>query len=162
HLDKNRDKHALLVEMYEFGVGKLAEEIGVRPPPPGGAAPDRPHTLLHRVLAYAGTMHVDARLHKADEHKSILDWIRQFLDKLIGLVVHEIERDAELRHLIIVVETALSLVIGIVSDDLLKRGFLAIDDEDFIEWLARHGCRHAVSPLTIGMYDACFGYQDGE
>src|SRR5262245_19050731 len=125
HLDRNRDKHKLLVEMYEFGVGKLAEEIGVAPVLPEHAVPQRPHTLLHRVLAYTGTMHMDARLHKADDHKSILDWIRQFLDKLMALVLREIEADAELRHLIIIVETALSLVIGIVSDDLLKRGFLA-------------------------------------
>ena len=162
HLDRNRDKHQLLVEMYEFGVEKLAADIGVAPVLPEHAVPQRPHTLLHRVLAYAGTMHMDARLHKADEHKSILDWIRQFLDKLIALVVHEVERDAELRHLVIVVETGLSLVIGIMSDDLLRKGFLAIDDEDFVEWLARHGCRHALSPLTIGMYDACFAYQGGD
>ena len=161
-LDQNRDKHELLVELYEFGMAELRDTIGVAPKLPEHAVPQRPHTLLHRVLAYAGTMHLNAKLHKADEHKSIVDWIRLFLDKLLALVLHEVERDTELRHLIIIIETALSLVIGILSDDLLNKGFIAIDDEDFVDWLARHGCRHARSPLTIGMYDACFAYQGGD
>jgi uncharacterized protein with NAD-binding domain and iron-sulfur cluster len=161
-LDQNRDKHKQLVELYEFGIGELADAIGVAPKLPEHAVPQRPHTLLHRVLAYAGTMHLDAKLHRGDEHKSIADWIRQFLDKLLALVLLVVERDTELRHLIIIIETALCLVVGILSDDLLKKGFIAIDDEDFLDWLTRHGCRHARSPITIGMYDACFAYQGGD
>ncbi|MBV8865344.1 MAG: hypothetical protein JO210_08100, partial [Acidobacteriaceae bacterium] len=37
-----------------------------------------------------------------------------------------------------------------------------IDQYDFIEWLGLHGCRNAASPLTISMYDACFGYASGD
>lgn len=161
-LDQHREKHKLLVELYEFGIGELADAVGNMPELANHAVPQQPHTLLHRVLAYAGTMHVDVKLHKADDHKSIAGWLREFLDKLLGLVMHQLEKDAELRHLIIIVETALCMVIGILADDLVHKGYLSIDDEDFIEWLARHGCRHARSPLTIGMYDACFGYQDGD
>lgn len=161
-LDQYRDKHKLLVELYDLGMGELTGAIGNLAGLPKHAVPQRPHTLVHRVLAYAGTMHVDVKLHNSDDHKSIVGWIREFLDKLLALVMHEVEKDSELRHLIIIIETALSVVIGIINDDLMNKGFLAIDDEDFIEWLTRHGCRHAVSPLTIGMYDACFGYQEGD
>jgi uncharacterized protein with NAD-binding domain and iron-sulfur cluster len=161
-LDQNRDKHPVLVELYDFGLAGLRESLGDHPALPGHAVPPKPHTLVHRVLAYTGLMHVDVKAHKSDDHKSILGWIRAFLDKLLSLVVHAMEEDTDLRHLVIMVETALSVVIGIISDDLMNRGFLAIDDEDFIEWLARHGCRHARSPLTTGMYDACFAYQGGE
>jgi len=160
-LDQQQDKHKMLVELYRFGVAGLVAAVG-HLELPAHAEPPQPHTLLHRVLAYTGNMHVDVKRHKSDEHKSIVYWIRKFLDELLALVIDVIELDDELRHLIIIVETALSVVIGIISDDLMNRGFLAIDDEDFIEWLQRHGCRHALSPLTIGMHDACFAYQDGD
>ncbi len=161
-LDQQRDKHKLLVGLYDFGVAGLNDAIGNHPVLPDHAVPQGPHTLLHRVLAYAGNMHVDVKAHKADDHKSIAGWIREFLDKLLALVLDVAELDPELRHLIIIVETALSAVVGIINDDVLNKGFLAIDDEDFIDWLARHGCRYARSPLTTGMYDACFAYRDGE
>ena len=166
-LDQNQDKHKRLVTLYRFGVAGLVGAVGQAgagaPELPSHAVPPQPHTLLHRVLAYTGNMHVDVKRHKPEEHESIVKWIRWFLDELLGLVIDVLELDDELRHLIIIVETALSAVVGIIDDNLLERGFLAIDDEDFIEWLKRHGCRHhAVSPLTIGMYDACFAYQHGE
>ena len=161
-LDRHRDQHKLLVELYDIGVAKLEDAVGNMPELPDHAVPQQPHTILHRVVAYAGAMHVDVKQHKSDDYKSIADWIRAFLDKLTGLVLDVLENDTELRRMIIIVETALSTVIGILEDDLLHKGFLSIDDEDFIDWLKRHGCHNAVSPLTIGMYDACFGYQHGE
>ncbi len=164
-MDKHRDKHPLLVELYKAGMTGLTDAIGDPPQIPDhveNVQSPQGQSVLHRVLDYTGTMHVDVKLHNSDDHKSILDRIRWFLDKVFGLIESVLEQDTELRHLLIIIETALSAVVGILADDLIHRGFLAIDDEDFIDWLSRHGCRHAVSPLTIGMYDACFGYQYGE
>ncbi len=161
HIDEHKDKHPLLTELYEVSLGDLNKLIGL-PPLPAHAVPEQPHTLLHRVAAAVGDMHIDVKLHLDDDHTSIINSLKWFLDKLLGLVLSEMEKDAELRHLIIIIETALSAVVGMVADDVLNKGFLSLDDEDFIEWLERHGCRHARSPLTIGMYDACFGYQNGE
>ena len=161
-LDRHRDQHKLLVELYDVGVAHLTDAVGNMPELPDHPVPPHPDTILHRVVAYAGAMHIDVKQHKSDDYKSIADWIRAFLDKLIGLVLDVLETDTELRRMIIMVETALSAVIGILEDDLLHKGFQSIDDEDFIDWLKRHGCHNAVSPLTIGMYDACFGYQHGE
>ena len=33
---------------------------------------------------------------------------------------------------------------------------------DMIEWLKKHGCAARVSAITLGMYDACFGYENGD
>ena len=51
---------------------------------------------------------------------------------------------------------------GVAADDLLDpRGFAAIDDEDFRDWITRHGAEPEMldSPLVSGVYDLVFGYQ---
>ena len=62
----------------------------------------------------------------------------------------------------IIMDTGLAAVAGMIEDGVLENGFMAIEDEDMIEWLAKHGCSCAVSAITLGMYDACFGYQNGD
>ena len=53
---------------------------------------------------------------------------------------------------------------GIIIDMLPTRGYTAIDDLDFCEWLRRHGASPAAlgSPLIRGMYDLVFGYEGGD
>ena len=55
---------------------------------------------------------------------------------------------------------------GIVADNLLGRpeGFVAIDDQDYREWISRHGAspESLESPLVRGVYDFAFAYQDGD
>jgi uncharacterized protein with NAD-binding domain and iron-sulfur cluster len=53
---------------------------------------------------------------------------------------------------------------GIILDMLPTRGYTAIDDLDFCEWLRRHGASPAAlgSPLVRGMYDLVFGYEGGD
>ena len=53
---------------------------------------------------------------------------------------------------------------GIIVDMLPARGYTAIDDLDFCEWLRRHGASPAAlaSPLIGGMYDLVFGYEGGD
>ncbi len=55
---------------------------------------------------------------------------------------------------------------GIIADKLITdaRGFRAINDEDFGQWLLRHGGHRDVLefPLIRGLYDLVFGYQDAD
>jgi uncharacterized protein with NAD-binding domain and iron-sulfur cluster len=53
---------------------------------------------------------------------------------------------------------------GMAADDLVHRGFKVIDDEDFLDWLGRHGAQPASlrSPLLRAMYDLGFAYQRGD
>jgi uncharacterized protein with NAD-binding domain and iron-sulfur cluster len=66
-------------------------------------------------------------------------------------------------HLVSVVAATLR---GIVADGLLTdpRGFRAINDEDYGEWIARHGAApEAVdSTLVRGLYDLVFAHQDAD
>jgi uncharacterized protein with NAD-binding domain and iron-sulfur cluster len=55
---------------------------------------------------------------------------------------------------------------GLISDNLVTNplGFRAINDEDFSDWILRHGAHPDVLefPLVHGLYDMVFGYRDGE
>lgn len=59
-----------------------------------------------------------------------------------------------------------AVVRGIVADELLvdPLGFAAINDEDFGEWILRHGAHPAVLDFALvrGLYDLVFGYRDGD
>lgn len=55
---------------------------------------------------------------------------------------------------------------GIVTDNLVTRphGFRAVNDEEFGQWLLRHGGHPDVldSAMVRGLYDFVFGYADGD
>ena len=59
-----------------------------------------------------------------------------------------------------------AVVRGIVADNLVTdpRGFRAINDEEFGDWILRHGGHPDVleSALVRGLYDLVFGYKDGD
>ncbi len=64
----------------------------------------------------------------------------------------------------------LSLIVatirGIVVESLVTdpRGFRAINDEDYRDWVLRHGAHPDALdyPVLRGLYDMVFGYQDGD
>ena len=95
-------------------------------------------------------------------HLELAKWIKDFNDMLVKLLAPVLDWDDELRRFLIIMDTGLAAVAGIIEDGVLENGFMAIEDEDMIEWLTKHGCSSAVSPITLGMYDACFGYQNGD
>ncbi|CAN5303860.1 hypothetical protein BH09ACT8_BH09ACT8_24900 [soil metagenome] len=55
---------------------------------------------------------------------------------------------------------------GLIADGLITdpRGFRAINDEEYGDWVLRHGAHPEVLnfPLIRGMYDMVFGYVDGD
>ena len=59
-----------------------------------------------------------------------------------------------------------AIVRGILVDGLMTRpeGYTAVDDEDYREWLTRHGAGTETieSPLVRVVYDLVFGYEHGD
>ena len=53
---------------------------------------------------------------------------------------------------------------GIVRDDVLTKGFAAIDDREFLDWLRSHGASADAlkSPVLIGGYDLAFAFRGGD
>jgi uncharacterized protein with NAD-binding domain and iron-sulfur cluster len=65
------------------------------------------------------------------------------------------------RRLCVMLDVGITAIRGILDDDVLTRGYDFLDEEDFLTWLSRHGCRQPDNPLTRFFYDACFGYRKG-
>ena len=86
--------------------------------------------------------------------------LRTDLDRVVSNGNASLRRMAELADLVV------SCLVGVVADGLLTDpdGFGAIDDEDFRDWLRRHGARPQTrdSALVRGMYDLVFAYADGD
>ncbi|WP_082682812.1 FAD-dependent oxidoreductase [Mycobacterium sp. GA-1285] len=66
----------------------------------------------------------------------------------------------------LLVSLVVAVVRGLVVDNLVTdpRGFRAINDEDFGQWILRHGAHPDVLefPLIRGLYDLVFGYANGD
>ncbi|HWY25900.1 MAG TPA: NAD(P)-binding protein, partial [Nevskia sp.] len=69
-----------------------------------------------------------------------------------------------LRRYWLLADLALTVLIGMLDDDLYHRGLGAIDHLDLREWLRLHGAegKTADSVLLRALYDCCFAYRDGE
>ena len=96
-----------------------------------------------------------------------LDVVAEQLDRMrVDLEVVIGRGDPSLRRLGDLVDLVVTCCLGIVRDRLLvdPRGFGAIDDEDFRDWLRRNGARPGTldSALVRGMYDLVFAYVDGD
>ena len=161
-LDEKKDKHPILVDLYKDAAAHFSEAVGSVPALPAAAEPDGDHTLLHRIAAFTHLLPQDVAQHRRAMHLELAKWIKDFNDMVLKLLGPLLDQDDELRRFFIIMDTGLAAVAGIIEDGVLENGFMAIEDEDMIEWLAKHGCSSAVSPITLGMYDACFGYQNGD
>lgn len=70
------------------------------------------------------------------------------------------------QHVWEVMDIVVASVVGVLRDGLLTdpRGFDAIDDHDWREWLVLHGAspRSMQSPFIRGLYDLAMAYEDGD
>ncbi|MBV8430083.1 MAG: FAD-dependent oxidoreductase [Solirubrobacterales bacterium] len=89
-----------------------------------------------------------------------------YLERMRGELLVRVDRSDDARRSAALVDMVISAIIGILREGLLTdaSGFVAIDDLDFREWLARQGARRETleSPLIRGMYDLVFAYADGD
>ena len=68
------------------------------------------------------------------------------------------------RFLFVLADLVASTLSGIVEDELLERGFSAVDDEELRAWLARHGAHELTlnGPVVRGLYDLDFAFEEGD
>jgi uncharacterized protein with NAD-binding domain and iron-sulfur cluster len=91
------------------------------------------------------------------------------LDRALGIMranAGEAEDGPELRRIWGLISLITAVVRGMFADGLLTHpdGFRAANDEDFVEWVVRHGASPTVADLAImrGLYDLVFGYEDAD
>jgi uncharacterized protein with NAD-binding domain and iron-sulfur cluster len=92
------------------------------------------------------------------------DALQRSLDAIRRAIDYENRLDHKRGWLLVSLVTA--VVRGIIVGNLVThpRGFRAINDEDFGDWIVRHGAHSDVpdSPLVRGLYDLVFGYEDAD
>ncbi len=103
----------------------------------------------------------DPALHEPSLHGLIVDRLREFRQSVEEDLRERLDRDQTVRRLWYVVDLGLSVAIGILADDLLRKGLRSIDDRDFRAWLSEHGATKATlaSPPLRALYDCCFAYR---
>ncbi len=94
-----------------------------------------------------------------------------FRDWLWTYVVEDrCDDDPELRLFFTIFDTIATTVAGLVRDGVLEHGFDVINDEEWCDWLSRHGAHRVTlgdtpaerSPLLRSVYDVAFGYVGGD
>jgi uncharacterized protein with NAD-binding domain and iron-sulfur cluster len=101
---------------------------------------------------------------KANERLlSLLENLARTIRQQVGLVVND---DPQLLLVWHALDVGVTAVLGIVRFGLLTdpRGFDAINEYDFREWMRLNGVSEAAieSPLIRGAYDLAFAYEDGD
>ena len=141
------------------------------PRPPSGGGPSAA-TLARRGLDAALALALQA-LAAVDGFGTALPRQHPVVDGALGVLTRVsealeqlIEVDPDRRRVAELVDLVVTTVRGILADGLLVRaeGFAAVNDEEYREWLLRHGLRRTTlrSPLVTGIYDLVFGYTDGD
>ncbi len=133
--------------------------LSTSPDPPNPTYAEPIDTVRQAILA---------TLTEIADTGSPADATRTLLDDVLNAISSGIDHDERPGRLRM--WTLLSLVVasvrGIVADNLVTRpnGFRAINDEEFGEWLVRHGAHPDVlaSAMLRGLYDLVFGYVDGD
>lgn len=84
-------------------------------------------------------------------------WFKKHVEGLI-------EKSDGLRHLYITLDYFLTMIRGIISDDVINKGFDQLDEENFSDWFARHGGSALTisSPLSMNTPNLSYQYPDGD
>jgi uncharacterized protein with NAD-binding domain and iron-sulfur cluster len=118
------------------------------------------HTLLRGLVhvleaAAAGAEHaVEALIAAVDK---LWQWIKSVLEKWA-------DGSDTLRRLLIVADFMLALIRGTLADRVAERGFDVLDNENFADWLARHGAspRTISSPMSLNTVNLSYQYPNGD
>ncbi len=97
------------------------------------------------------------------EHK-LMALIDQAWNALKAKIEPLIADNDTLRRAYIVVEFLLALVRGTIADNIFEKGFDSIDNENFNDWLIRHGASvlTASSPLALNTVNLSYQYPQGD
>lgn len=84
-------------------------------------------------------------------------WTRSMLMLLAG-------HNNDLRRALLEFDYVLTIVRGVIADNIVTEGFDVIDDEDYTAWLKRHGAHDDTlsSPLAVSIANTLFAYPHGD
>jgi uncharacterized protein with NAD-binding domain and iron-sulfur cluster len=91
--------------------------------------------------------------------------LRATRDSAYRRVVEPRVENDRLRYAFTSFDLVATVVCGIAADELVRRGWGVIDDEELIPWLRRHGATELTietSPFLRAIYDGSFAYEEGD
>ena len=117
--------------------------------------------LLPFALAFGSLEHRSGEKARARHRETVLSALEQFAAWFETEASSNPDRADIAKRLTIMLDVGVTIVRGVLADDVITRGFDFLDDEDFLDWLKRHGSREPENPITRFFYDACFAYRKG-
>lgn len=105
---------------------------------------------------------VEKLLHKLEKNSSHYSKILKLLDKITDTLwkhlEHKLKENDEAIRLWILFDLGLSVMRGVIKDEVIFKGFDVINDLDFREWLKKHGATEITlnSGLVDGVYVGLF------
>jgi uncharacterized protein with NAD-binding domain and iron-sulfur cluster len=126
-----------------------------------GAVEGAAVSLLHAAHAIASAV---AGAQSGSGHETVAELVEGFWDWLRSHAMDAIAAHDESRRLFILADLSVAMIRGMVRDGVITRGFTAIDDRDFVEWLRAHGASTLAleSAPMRGYYDYFFAYDHGD
>jgi uncharacterized protein with NAD-binding domain and iron-sulfur cluster len=91
----------------------------------------------------------------------IVNWLVLWIGRVLeGFIA----RRSELRRLFVLVDFHVTLLRGILDDEVFRKGFDAFDDENFTDWLRRHQIHKLTmqSPIVMVTPNTVYAYPDGD
>ena len=139
---------------------------------PFGELADRARDAVHgaglaalvAAIALAGSLESVAVDHLPGVHDRLLRRLQSFIEWVRDRVARDVDVDDRVYRIGQLVEIVVASIRGIVRDDVLTKGFSAIDDREFLDWLRSHGASDDAvkSPVLIGGYDLAFAFRGGD
>jgi uncharacterized protein with NAD-binding domain and iron-sulfur cluster len=155
------------------GLQLLADFVRSLPDEPPGrvvlsGSPDEPDAPARavtgvRAIVLAAVLEVTVRARGGLDGLGVTRSVAA-LDRALGAIAGAlegmVEEDADLRRAWHLVALMAAVARGILADGVLtdRRGFRALNDEDFLDWIARHGAPPEVAGFAFmrGLYDLVF------
>jgi uncharacterized protein with NAD-binding domain and iron-sulfur cluster len=88
--------------------------------------------------------------------------LMKYMEWLEWIAKDLLESNAKLRRLFIMADLAITIITGMIDDNVLTGGFKVINRYDFREWLIKHGAQKITvrSAIVQGVYGLVFGGKD--
>ena len=137
-------------------------------PVPDG--PGLPHGLFDRVIGLLQeALDLIARVTDPSEHddifrRTLVKLVAGAVDGVAELVGAVVDKHAKATEIYSLFDIGCAVVVGLIRDDVIYKGFDVIDDVELRSWLKKHGASEtSVSHgLVHATYDYLFAYEKGE
>ncbi|NTS78730.1 NAD(P)-binding protein [Catenovulum sp. SM1970] len=99
-----------------------------------------------------------------DSHPIIIAAIELARSTFRKLTKPFIHRNRAVAQAWMMIDFALTSLLGIMQDELYKKGFDAANNENLLDWLKRHGASETTlkGPIIDSLYGGVFAYKDGD